>query len=166
MDGAISSTVPNRPSGMWATSESSISGTAFIGAVIGVSTVPGATALTRIPSLAHLTASSLVRAMVPALAALYPGTMVTALSADMEARLTTDRAAGCARRLKCATQRDRQAVGAVEVECHRGVEAVGSGFVEAAGEVRAGVVDQHVEGVDIGNRAASIEAGSVITSCA
>ena len=87
--GAISSTRPNRPSGMCATSASISAGIPCIGAVIGVSMVPGATALTRMPSFAHFTASVLVTAMMPALAALYPGTRVTARSADIDDRLTT-----------------------------------------------------------------------------
>ena len=53
-----------------------------IGAIIGVSIVPGATTFTRMPSLAHFTASVLVRAMIPALAALYP-VDPTDISADL-----------------------------------------------------------------------------------
>ncbi len=89
MVGAISSTLPIRPAGMWPISLATSSGAPCIGAVIGVSMVPGATALTRMPYLAHLTARLRVTLMIPDLAALYPGTSGTARSADIDARLTT-----------------------------------------------------------------------------
>src|SRR5246127_5272002 len=60
-----------------------------MGAVIGVSIKPGATALTRIPLSAHLTARFLVTQMTPAFAAPYPGTSGTARSADIDAKLAT-----------------------------------------------------------------------------
>src|SRR5579875_1274932 len=89
MVGAISVTDPKRRSGMCANSAFTISAAPCIGAVIGVSMAPGATALTRIPLSAHLTARLRVMLMIPALAALYPGTIGTDRSADIDARLTT-----------------------------------------------------------------------------
>ena len=66
---ATSSGVPIRPATPRPTSASRSSGNDFIGAVIGVSITPGATALTRIPSPAQCTARFRVSASSAALAA-------------------------------------------------------------------------------------------------
>src|ERR1700759_2556814 len=70
MVGAISAGVPKRPMGIRASSGSMTSGTDLARVVIGVSIMPGTTALTRMLRGAHLTARLWVRATMPALAAL------------------------------------------------------------------------------------------------
>src|SRR5262249_58540414 len=68
---------------------SRISGSAAIGAVIGVSITPAATALTRTPRPAHATARLRVSESRPDFAAPYPGTMVLARNAVIEVMPTT-----------------------------------------------------------------------------
>ena len=78
-----------RPIAPRETSDSSIFGNAFIGAVIGVSISPGATALTRMFSATQCTARLRVRAMRAAFAAEYPGTIVDERNAAIDTRFTT-----------------------------------------------------------------------------
>ncbi len=103
---------------MCASSASSNSGNAAIGAVIGVSITPGAIALTRTPSGAQVFARFVVSVTIPAFAEPYPGTIDWERNADIDAMLTTLAPPGRSLAEQEPTTSDREAHRSDEVDGH------------------------------------------------